>query len=829
MRSSDLERPGSARRRSRPALAWPVLLVFTLAACADEPTTPKARGDEDGRTGTPTRTLGVVEITISGLGTGQVTSSALSAPTVAELDRLRALRDAAGASAAGPGVLAPQALTPPDHSAGGGDGTIQLELLSTGSFTDGARGAGGYRYLWATYRVRNAQKDGTAYDTPRMNLTFYAVDTDSTINETAISSLTLFDGSPADPALATQLIPTGAVAKHPGSNTIHPTDPDVLQVVTEAEADSIRALAGEGVIDVFPYGFVVQNTSNSASRTLPADPDEDQFDGVVTFAYKVPLQPSPNQDPFAVSVVFLAVDDDEVKLTQAPEEQTPAGRAAFDVRAAALGADVLTLLPPAGDAVLRGGEALRVLCDVRVAGVAGPGATTIFPSAETGALPVPSPFRIGPAFLPPDARLAAASCSAISTVDATTFAVHGSQSGRNLAGTYSGAGSQFVRAPQGRGGRFFPGEVVEVTLTTGLGGAKPVVARYRVAASGGSGTFQLSGGDSLRVGIGPYSVALGDLNGDGALDLVAANYNDDNVSVLLNQGGGSFASHVTYAVGDAPMNVGLGDVDGDGDLDLVTANVFSDNVSVLLNQGDGTFVSHGAYPVGDGPYSVALGDVDGDGDLDLVTVNYYSGNVSVLLNQGDGSFASHGTYPVGNLPTSVALGDVDGDGDLDLVTANRNSNNVSVLLNDGGGTFALRGTYRVGSGPLSVALGDLDGDGDLDLVTTNLDSGNVSVLFNDGGGTFAPHGAYPVGTSPWSVALGDVDGDGDLDLVVANQSSANISVLLNQGDGSFGPHVLYSLVDNTRAVVLGDLDGDGDLDMLVPRSTQSRVSVLLNQ
>ena len=147
--------------------------------------------------------------------------------------------------------------------------------------------------------------------------------------------------------------------------------------------------------------------------------------------------------------------------------------------------------------------------------------------------------------------------------------------------------------------------------------------------------------------------------------------------------GPDFGPQVTYGVcGHAhPESVAVGDLDRDGDLDLVTANNRGDNISVLLNEGGGTFASQVNYSVGSSPNSVAVGDLDGDGDLDLVTDNWSSNNVSVLLNQGDGTFASQVTYGVDRAPYSVAVGDLDGDGGLDLVTANHYGNSVSVLLN----------------------------------------------------------------------------------------------------------------------------------------------------
>ncbi len=137
-------------------------------------------------------------------------------------------------------------------------------------------------------------------------------------------------------------------------------------------------------------------------------------------------------------------------------------------------------------------------------------------------------------------------------------------------------------------------------------------------------------------------------------------------------------------MGTYPWSVFSADLDGDGDLDLATANVGTDDVSVLLNNGDGTFAAHSVYPVGSFPVSVFSVDLDGDGHLDLAVANSDSRDLSVLLNNGDATFATHSVYSVGVYPNSVFSADLDGDGDLDLATANQFSDNVSVLLNEPG-------------------------------------------------------------------------------------------------------------------------------------------------
>ena len=249
-----------------------------------------------------------------------------------------------------------------------------------------------------------------------------------------------------------------------------------------------------------------------------------------------------------------------------------------------------------------------------------------------------------------------------------------------------------------------------------------------VLLNNGNGTFATH--SVYQVGNGPYSVFAADLDADGDLDLTTANWYSGSVSVLLNNGDGTFDPHAVYPAVSFTSCIFAADLDGDGDLDIAVSNGYSvpGNVSVLLNNGDGTFATHSDYQVGAAPRSVFAADLDGDGDLDLGTTDAEDDSVSVLLNNGDGTFATHSVYAVDEAPHSVFAADLDGDGDLDLTTANVDNDNVSVLLNNGDGTFAAHLDYPVGDDPRSVFAADLDGDGDLDLTTANWSSNNVSVL-----------------------------------------------------------------------------------------------------
>ncbi|HEX7402218.1 MAG TPA: FG-GAP-like repeat-containing protein, partial [candidate division Zixibacteria bacterium] len=158
----------------------------------------------------------------------------------------------------------------------------------------------------------------------------------------------------------------------------------------------------------------------------------------------------------------------------------------------------------------------------------------------------------------------------------------------------------------------------------------------------------------------------------------------NNVSILMNNGDATFADAVNYETGEIPsISIFCADLDGDDDLDLTVANsgVFEGNISILKNNGDGTFADAVNYGAGSYPTSVFCADLDGDGDLDLAVANDEDNNVSILKNNGDGTFANAVNYGAGSYPTSVFCADLDTDGDLDLAVANGLSNNVSILMN----------------------------------------------------------------------------------------------------------------------------------------------------
>jgi hypothetical protein len=283
----------------------------------------------------------------------------------------------------------------------------------------------------------------------------------------------------------------------------------------------------------------------------------------------------------------------------------------------------------------------------------------------------------------------------------------------------------------------------------------------------GDGTFQA--GQTYAVEIVARAVVVGDFNGDGHLDLAVADspHFSPAVTILLGNGDGSFQVAQTYLAfspsppgGSTAMSVAAGDFNGDGILDLAVVGTpvqgFK-SMGILLGNGDGTFQAAAGYQTSGGKIFIA--DVNGDGKLDLITVG---GNL--LLGNGDGTFQD--AIPI--YPGILAVADLNGDGIPDLVAGA--SLGVVILLGKGDGSFQTGQSYVVGATP-SVVVVDFNGDGHLDLATVIPTANSVTVLLGNGDGTFQVLPVnYIVGLGPEALVAGDFNGDGHPDLAVDTES-----------------------------------------------------------
>lgn len=326
------------------------------------------------------------------------------------------------------------------------------------------------------------------------------------------------------------------------------------------------------------------------------------------------------------------------------------------------------------------------------------------------------------------------------------------------------------------------------------------------------------------------SVAIGDLDNDGDLDIVEGNWSVGD-AIYLNDGGGvvSTTQARPYALSDYRTNCqAVDDIDNDGDLDIILGH--HDVIVIYHNDGQGNFAI--ARNIGTGlsaVNSIAVGDIDGDGDRDLIAG---ADQNLIYINDGKGNFATAQHLGTGHeRANSVVIADMDGDGDLDIVVGNGPPGNLAdnpgmqsmVYLNDGKGNFGLVHPFgRSDAKTNSVAVGDLDGDHDLDIVTGTM--GQNVVYLNDGQAHFTVarnFGANAANTN--SVAVGDLDGDGDLDIVTGKGPTGesldpglqNV-VYLNDGQGNFTQTRNFGTgTDRTRSVTVADMDKDGDLDIVV--------------
>lgn len=325
----------------------------------------------------------------------------------------------------------------------------------------------------------------------------------------------------------------------------------------------------------------------------------------------------------------------------------------------------------------------------------------------------------------------------------------------------------------------------------------------------------------------PYSVSspfLADIDGDGDLDVMVSGGLNERIIWFENlDGNGNFGS--SRGATNFQGTVFLSDIDSDGDLDLLTSYYYNGNkISWLKNlNGSGQFGSLAIIDV-DIPNvkSLRTADLDGDGDKDVLLVSEYEDKIMWYENlDGNGSFGLQRIISTAiNDPTIAFAADIDNDGDNDIISTSEMGNFIAWQENlDGTGNF---GSLQIISGnidgPNSINVADIDNDGDNDVFFASRDDNYLGFFENlNGQGSFAPARIISDKvSSPIGIKIGDIDNDGYLDVMDIAAKNAKISWYKNEdGLGNFGnQYVVLEDVDNVENICTADLDGDGDLDLI---------------
>jgi hypothetical protein len=387
-----------------------------------------------------------------------------------------------------------------------------------------------------------------------------------------------------------------------------------------------------------------------------------------------------------------------------------------------------------------------------------------------------------------------------------------------------------------------------------------------------AGTVSFAAEQPFATSQAPYSVTTADINADGKLDVITANFNitSQGTAVLLNTTATnastpSFAAWQGFATLSNSSWVTTADINSDGKPDLVVADDGAGDVSVLLNTtaaGAGTpsFAPQQFFAAGpagtEKTLVVATADINGDSKPDMITADFAIGKISVFINTTPAlattpTFAAHvdflsGSGTANTKPRFVTIADINGDGKPDVIVANGGDNTISVFLNitatnAATPNFAGQQIFATGSNPTGVAADDLNGDGKPDLIVANEMDNTIWARFNttlNGAGTvnLSAPASVPSGfnaQSVYGITTADIDGDGKPDVIVADRTDSLVSVLVNTSPAnasvpSFAAQQTFTTGTFPLSVTAADVNGDGSPDLVVANTTGNTVSVLLN-
>lgn len=402
-----------------------------------------------------------------------------------------------------------------------------------------------------------------------------------------------------------------------------------------------------------------------------------------------------------------------------------------------------------------------------------------------------------------------------------------------------GGRRMLLRAQDGQAASFFIGDRFPVALALL---SPSLAAPLSIPAVSGTTLPRTD----FPVGKAPVALLSEDFNGDRFSDLAVVNRGDNTVSILLNNGNGSFAtaagSPISLGASKEPVAITAGVYDEtDGHIDLAVANKSTGDVTILKGDGKGGFQITAGSPitVGKSPTAIVTGafNTKNDGHLDLAIANSQDNTITILLGDGKGNFTPAASSPLKlapgeQNPVAILTTDFNLDGLKDLAIVNQATNNVAIFLGNGDGTFteAPGSPITVGSSPVAVSTGDFDGDGRPDLAVVNQGANSVTVLLGKGGGTFSvvPNSFLTTGSSPAAIITGDFNFDGRPDLLVANSGSDTVSAFLGLGGGVFSQGITLQTGTTPRALVTASFTRNGRADLAVADQGANQVTVILN-
>jgi hypothetical protein len=326
------------------------------------------------------------------------------------------------------------------------------------------------------------------------------------------------------------------------------------------------------------------------------------------------------------------------------------------------------------------------------------------------------------------------------------------------------------------------------------------------------------------------NASVADLDGDGALDIVLAKGRHSPLMnrVLLNNGKGEFVATDLGSRPDRTYSAVLGDLDGDGDIDIVVSNDAPDSKLVYLNDGKGHFRVSGTWGEPEWPTrNATLADLNGDGRLDIIAANR-PGPSYVCLNDGRGGFGRACTAIPAESATTIVPADFDRDGFIDLAVPHRDGGQSLIFFNDGHAGFARTKPFGPSISAARVgAAADLNGDGWPDLVVGDEKASTIFVYLNDGHGnlpsSFQLTDRSPV---PYAMDIADMNRDGRPDIVIGYIEAAS-AVFFNDGSGRQYAEVRFGDARGaTYGFGLGDVNRDGYPDIAVARTEAQNIVCL---